>query len=350
MVKVSIIIPVYNVEQQIARCIQSVINQTYQKLEIILVDDGSRDRSGIICDEYRLNDSRIKVIHKENGGVSSARNLGLECATGSYVVFLDGDDALDLDTISICVNELEDEKWDVVTFGYHMYEEKGDTISFQTDIRYRRSTAASNEEIYRNYIAYDDAGVFDFITDKIIRKKCITEANAKFQSRFNVGGEDAVFVLNLLPFVQNMKVTEHAFYQYYRRVGTSITSVFHQDKFDRYYERLQLLCKNMKEHNCFDADYVIKKYGTYFLWAYESMLLPSCKLKKLERWGFILRTFRKKPLFAGQNEAVKILFKDCVCFKEYCRSSRIAVYLFLKDRIFLLALWHLLSVGMWGKK
>ena len=89
---ISVIVPVYNVEQRIGLCIESVMNQSYSDWELILVDDGSSDRSGAICDEYVVRDARIRVFHKENGGVSTARNLGLDMACGEWVVFLDGDD------------------------------------------------------------------------------------------------------------------------------------------------------------------------------------------------------------------------------------------------------------------
>ena len=94
----SIIVPVYNVEKYLHRCIQSLINQTYKDIEIILIDDGSTDSCPSICDFYKNKDSRIRVIHKENGGLSDARNVGLEIATGKYILFVDSDDTLILDT------------------------------------------------------------------------------------------------------------------------------------------------------------------------------------------------------------------------------------------------------------
>ena len=103
---ISIIIPVYNVEQYLNRCIDSVINQTYKNLEIILIDDGSTDNSGKICDEYALKDNRIKVIHKENGGVSSARNVGLDIAKGEYIGFVDSDDFIELDMYETLLNKM----------------------------------------------------------------------------------------------------------------------------------------------------------------------------------------------------------------------------------------------------
>ena len=89
---ISIIVPIYNVELYLEKCIESIINQTYKNLEIILVDDGSTDSCGKICDEYAKKDNRIKVIHKINGGLSDARNKGMEIAKGKYIGFVDGDD------------------------------------------------------------------------------------------------------------------------------------------------------------------------------------------------------------------------------------------------------------------
>ena len=103
MAKVSIIIPVYNVEKYLDKCIQSAINQTLQDIEIILVDDESPDNCPQMCDDYAKRDGRIKVVHKKNGGLGFARNSGLEIATGEYVTFLDSDDFVDLDTYEVCM-------------------------------------------------------------------------------------------------------------------------------------------------------------------------------------------------------------------------------------------------------
>ena len=111
---ISVIVPVYNVEQRIGLCIESVMNQSYSDWELILVDDGSSDRSGAICDEYVVRDARIRVFHKENGGVSTARNLGLDMACGEWVVFLDGDDIISSDHLRL-IKEYAGH--DIVVFG-----------------------------------------------------------------------------------------------------------------------------------------------------------------------------------------------------------------------------------------
>jgi glycosyltransferase involved in cell wall biosynthesis len=117
---VSVIIPAYNIEDYIGRCLDSVLSQTYKNLEIIGIDDGSSDRTGEILDNYAKKDRRIKVIHKENGGVSSARNKGIEAAEGDYIGFIDGDDLIEPEMYKTLVDLLEEENADISHCGYQM--------------------------------------------------------------------------------------------------------------------------------------------------------------------------------------------------------------------------------------
>ena len=110
---VSIIVPVYKVEQYLSRCVDSILQQSYSNLEIILVDDGSPDSCGMICDEYQKKDSRVQVIHKSNGGLSDARNYGIEAAQGKYLAFVDSDDWLDFDMIDILYRVLTSQGADI---------------------------------------------------------------------------------------------------------------------------------------------------------------------------------------------------------------------------------------------
>ena len=125
---VSVIIPVYNVETYIRECVDSVLSQTYTDLEIILVDDGSTDSSGLICDEYSKLDSRIVVIHKENGGLSDARNAGLDAVHGDYILFVDSDDWIQPETVSHLVKHMNEEQAEIVFFDaatvYEDFEDK----------------------------------------------------------------------------------------------------------------------------------------------------------------------------------------------------------------------------------
>ena len=136
---VSIIVPIYRVEQYLDRCIESIINQTYKNIEIILVDDGSPDNCGRMCDKWAKKDDRIKVIHKENGGLSDARNVGLKEATGQYIAFVDSDDWVDVQYIELLLQALLKKDCDIVECNItKCYEcnclERGMVNSFEKDI------------------------------------------------------------------------------------------------------------------------------------------------------------------------------------------------------------------------
>lgn len=128
---VSVIIPVYNVEKYLPQCIDSVRNQTYKNLEIILINDGSSDKSGEICEKYSKTDSRIYVIHKENGGLSDARNAGLDYASGEYIFFLDSDDFIDLKTIDCMLHYLIKTKSDMALCNIQYVDETGQMMPKQ---------------------------------------------------------------------------------------------------------------------------------------------------------------------------------------------------------------------------
>lgn len=147
---ISVIVPVYKVEDYICRCLDSLVAQTYQNLEIILVDDGSPDSSGAICEKYAARDKRIKVIHKENGGLSSARNAALDVATGAYIAFLDSDDWLDVNTYAHAMEMLLSKRVDVVCI-------EGVTTDGQRDLerwfrQYPTGTVHSAEKIIKEML------------------------------------------------------------------------------------------------------------------------------------------------------------------------------------------------------
>lgn len=121
MEKISVIVPVYKVEKYLDRCIESIIKQTYKNLEIILVDDGSPDRCGEICDSYSNKDGRIKVIHKTNGGLSDARNVGIEAASGNYISFIDSDDWIDKDMLELLYKMIKKHDADIAECSYRNY-------------------------------------------------------------------------------------------------------------------------------------------------------------------------------------------------------------------------------------
>ena len=146
--KVSIIIPVYNVEKFIKRCINSALSQTYLNTEIILIDDGSTDNSGKICDDAAKRDCRIRVLHQENSGLSSARNVGIELATGDALFFLDSDDYISCDCISKCVKMLNENSADIAIMQM-MYIAEGTNEEIKSDIKVQYVVLNTIEAIER---------------------------------------------------------------------------------------------------------------------------------------------------------------------------------------------------------
>lgn len=147
---ISIIVPIYNVEKYLNKCLDSLINQTYKNIEIILVDDGSTDRCPEICDQYIRKDNRIKVIHKKNGGLSSARNRGIKEAKGQYLLFIDSDDYIDINTCYELVKSLKKEEVDIIQFKKRTFIE-GEVL----DNVYNANKCSSNYTVYNNKEAYD---------------------------------------------------------------------------------------------------------------------------------------------------------------------------------------------------
>ncbi|CUP97411.1 glycosyltransferase family 2 protein [Clostridium baratii] len=150
---ISVIIPVYNVEKYLEKCINSVLNQTYKDLEIILVDDGSTDNSGKICDKYKLLDSRIKVIHKENGGLSDARNHGLDIASGEYIAFLDSDDWIDKNLYYILYKLSKDHNTDITVCNFKKVYTEDEKLNLKSNNLITYTSLEALEALYnKNYI------------------------------------------------------------------------------------------------------------------------------------------------------------------------------------------------------
>ena len=133
--QISVIIPVYNVEKYLSDCVESVLRQTYTDLEIILVDDGSKDASGRICDDYAKQDLRVRVIHKQNGGLSSARNAGIESANGQYLYFLDSDDWIAENAIELLYEAIKNTQSDLALCNMQYTDVRGRNISKQNAYR-----------------------------------------------------------------------------------------------------------------------------------------------------------------------------------------------------------------------
>ena len=174
---VSVVIPIYNVELYMKKCIETIINQTYKKIEIILVDDGSTDSSGKIADDYEAKDSRIKVIHKINGGLSDARNAGMKQAKGKYICFIDSDDFVEKDMIQKMVDKISFLKTDVIVCGYYIdFEDKNGNLA-------ERKVKRFDKEGYfdKGTVNQELLGMLGYAWNKIYRLDFLKNNNFYFE-------------------------------------------------------------------------------------------------------------------------------------------------------------------------
>lgn len=198
LAKVSVIVPIYNVEKYIEKCVTSIMNQTYSNIEIILVDDGSPDKSSIIIDNLKQKDRRIVCIHKKNGGVSSARNVGLEVATGEYIMFVDGDDWIERDCISYFVGLIGNND---IAFNKNQISDFNQKSSNNVSIR------SSEEMIEGIYTGKIDVAVWN----KIYNRSFLTTNNIRFNEKIWFG-EGMLFNINCLQFVEYVVLGEKGVY------------------------------------------------------------------------------------------------------------------------------------------
>ena len=204
MPKVSIIVPIYNAENCLARCIDSILAQTYSDFELILVDDGSNDASDLICDNFAQKDNRIIVIHKENGGTSNARNKGLEIATGEYITFVDSDD-----TISANYLEAFSFSADFEIAGLEIVNFKG-----IKDCPKESKILSSKEDICDWFSQDFDELYLTTICSKVFCREIIENNSLQFDTTLK-RGEDTNFVYSYLSHCQNIKLIPSIYYQYY---------------------------------------------------------------------------------------------------------------------------------------
>lgn len=240
---ISVIIPVYNVEKYLQEAVYSVLNQTLKDIEIILINDGSTDSSGKICDEFRNKDSRIKVINQKNGGLSAARNAGLEIATGKYVTFLDSDDWLDKETYEKMMDLIVQENADMATFGFIREYKNHSEYTLVPKCR----LVMKDGEAFR-YVAYNDYFCI-IVCNKIIRRELFRSI------RFPIGktSEDYRVTFELLDKCSKVVYDSYPYYHYRMRKG----SIGHSERIS--YEPRDAT-KNM-------MNIVKNKYPQYFPYA-----------------------------------------------------------------------------------
>ncbi len=246
---ISLIIPVYKVEKYLEKCIQSVINQTYENLQIILVDDGSPDNCGKICDEYAKKDHRIEVIHKSNGGLSDARNKGLEIAKGEYIGFVDSDDYIEADMYEVLYNLLKQYNADVSICNFY-------TVS-QGKISIKNADNGINEynriEILKEILL--DKNIQSYAWNKLYKKELFDEIKYPIGKKY----EDIGTTFYLLEKCNKVVVTGKSEYYYINRQDSIVNNVTEStitDYIELIIQRYDYIEENIKELSSYNKDYL----------------------------------------------------------------------------------------------
>ncbi len=326
---VSVIVPVYNDEHYLSRCLDSIICQTYSNLEIILIDDGSVDRSGSICDSYKKRDSRIVVIHKENGGLSSARNAGLRIASGKYLAFVDSDDWIDKDIYNHCIAIIKSTDCDVVDFSCVFTD--GEPMEPYSNT-HNKLEIIEGKEILRDYLLRGLIDKTPFSVCRKLYKRCLFDT-----IRFPDGKicEDIVTNYKVLMNCRRLTHTNQLGY-YYFQDGISITrgglKIKDFDLLDAC-EELQDLTQAEDYH---DIRYFAKvKYArSYFsLLARIAMYgIVDDKLNRRETIRILTHNLRKQYflLMSSPMPFNRKLMATALCINIRCLSVPIRIYSYCK--------------------
>ena len=309
--RISIIVPVYNVDKYLSQCLDSILAQTYSDFEVLLVDDGSTDGSGTICDNFALKDSRLKVFHKANGGVSSARNLGLDNARGEWVVFVDSDDWLSeiyCETlIKSCINA------DITFFSEVWHYLDGCKIVYSSGEIYTKDSIEKKEDLILHLLQNKTKhNYFGYTWNKIFKRKIIEANKIRFVEGLSTS-EDEVFTLHFSLYANSMKVIYAPIY-HYRVTQTGLTA------------------KNSPVNEIVLLDdclrFLVKRLNSKVLIAYYE--------KKMARK--LVSTFAHSKKIKGKLDAYNIIYSHCknqgISFVRLCmkRVSELFVALIGKIR------------------
>lgn len=265
---ISIIIPIYKVEKYLEQCVMSVLNQTYRDIEVILVDDGSPDNCPEMCDAFAKNDTRIKVIHKPNGGLSDARNVGTQSATGDYILYMDSDDfwSSTNDLAKLVNTAKETPECDFIGFNCSYYYEAEDKIVPWVKFDKAIVDTASSNNCIEKLVA---SGVFPMSACmKLIKKDCIQDNNIQFIK--GIYGEDIPWFIELLKRSERCRFVNHYMYVYRKGLATSISGSFSYKKYRDLFNILKEgVVINQQECNGETRN------ALFSFWAYELCILRA---------------------------------------------------------------------------
>jgi len=302
---ISVIVPVYNIENYIHKCIDSICNQTYKNLEIILVNDGSTDKSGIICDEFANRDKRIKVIHKNNGGLSDARNIGIKIAGGEFISFVDGDDYLCLTAYEELITEANKSNSDIVIFQY-MYDFENAKIQSKMYFSEKECNMSNIQALKILFTTNEQGGIVAW--NKLYRKKIFIENNIEFP--YGKLHEDYATTYKTFYYCNKISYYPKALYYYVQREGSITKQIYDEQHYAQIEAAQEIL------------DFIIQKN------------IPLFEEAECAYISANLNLYNSMILYGGLNPSLVIQIRNNICEKKYIRNK----YLSKRNKFFLILL------------
>lgn len=329
---VSVVVPVYKAQEYLQRCLESIVNQTYKNLEIILVDDGSPDLCPQMCDSWALNDSRIKVVHKENAGAGEARNTGLDVVSGEYVLFVDSDDYIDRKTVEMCVEAAESKKAQAVLFSVcnvHSDASKKPAVVMQSEKLF--DGAELTEDLLPSLFVHT-LGYGVSVWGKLFCTDIIKKNNLRFLSEREYYSEDALFVLEYFSKIQSAYALNQHLYYYFEN-NNSLSRMYKEDRENRIDNYL------LKSIEISQANHLPKKVISYIAARYHGCVMSKLKqifisdasvkkktqLLRAEYNNKVLRDTLRQDVFDVEKRSL-VVFYRLVKLRLYCLCNLLLWY------------------------
>lgn len=286
---ISFIVPVYNAEDYIRYCVSSLLSQSYQKIEIILVDDGSTDGSSKICDEYANADDRVRVFHQKNGGVHTARNLGIREAAGQYVLFVDADDWIERSTAEQVVKKITQSQADVVRFTYLREFENRTAEKRNTFVKEGLSEGNACRKVYRQTMGlleneWAHPENFNYLATtctSAYRRKLLLENEVEFEPRDAIGSfEDGLFNLKVMEKAKTFFYMDEALYHYRKTNTDSCTANYREKYMDK---QLKLFAQLYEIAEKEDSQQMMEAFYSRVIFSHLEISLNALKSKRSQK-------------------------------------------------------------------
>lgn len=309
MPKISIIVPVYNAEKVLSRCIKSILNQSFKDFELILINDGSSDRSIDILKKFEKLDERIRVIDNSNNGVSETRNIGIKEAIGEYIQFIDSDDFIESNMLEETLNIMENKEADLVMTGFFLdIEEKNKIV---TEIQtYENNISNNKKDIAINVLERLSGTYVNSPVNKLYKRSVIIDNNLFMDKNIDLG-EDLAFNLEYLKYCNCVVFSEKCYYHYCMRLEDNLTFKYRKDKLELM-EALYKNCISYFEASDLERSHIRKMNGLFIKWMYSCYIdlhNRNCDLSISGKYKFIKESIKKYNNIINDTDDLSFAFK-----------------------------------------